>query len=429
MKNFFFLPAFFLWAFAGIAQTESIINVPLTQYVKDDRFDKYQLTMALFLTEGDTIYSMDFEGTRLIKPIVIKRPKGAQIYAYGNLFFGGTKNSYNPGYVSVLVGNPYHKHPTIYVDENQNFDFTDDRKFALPYFDEPGVEIELANEKVPDGKIKIVLTRNKLFGQKYDFKKQMEEYYEMAYKGRKFIGSEYTYREQRYITRAGVVRLGNETFKLALMDVNANGVYNDPEVDKILFNNANDTIMDATNPLNYVVISKNGRPSYFEKNDKLFKVIEADAAGKFIKIKISTDEVDFNKIAIGKKVPKVKLTLVKGKPLKLNKLKRKEVYLYFGSRTSKNFKSDTLILRQIAALDTNALKVICVLYVNKSYELRIYNTDAEPNYILAYGTKELSNKLGINSVPQSLYLGKRRRVKKYGLNPNEFLREWISKHP
>jgi len=248
MKNYFFLPAFFLWAFAGIAQTDSVINVPLSQYVKDDRFDKYQLTMALFLTEGDTIYSMDFEGTRPIQPIIIKRPKGAQIYAYGNLFFSGTQNKYNPGYVSVLVCNPYHKHPIIYIDQNQNFDFTDDAKYTLPYFDEPGVEIELANEKVAEGKIKIVLTRNKLFGQKYDFKKQMEEYYEMAYKGRKFIGSEFTYREQRYITRAGIVRLGNETFKLALMDVNANGLYNEPEIDKILFNNANDTIMDATNP-------------------------------------------------------------------------------------------------------------------------------------------------------------------------------------
>jgi hypothetical protein len=36
-----------------------------------------------------------------------------------------------------------------------------------------------------------------------------------------------------------------------------------------------------------------------------------------------------------------------------------------------------------------------VLYVNKSYELRIYNTDAKPNYALAYGTKELSRKMGI----------------------------------
>jgi hypothetical protein len=83
-----------------------------------------------------------------------------------------------------------------------------------------------------------------------------------------------------------------------------------------------------------------------------------------------------------------------------------------------------MLLRQIAQLNPEKLKVICVLYVNKTYELRIFNSDAQPNYLLAFGTKELSNKLGINSLPQYLYLGKRRRVKKYGLNPNEFLREY-----
>jgi hypothetical protein len=119
--------------------------------------------------------------------------------------------------------------------------------------------------------------------------------------------------------------------------------------------------------------------------------------------------------------------LARGEKLKLNKFRRKEVYIYFGSRNSKNFKSDTLMLRQIAALDTNNLKVVMVLYVNKSYELRIYNTDAKPNYALAYGTKELSRKMGIGSVPQTLYLGKRRRVKQYGLKPDEFIRNYYKK--
>jgi len=177
--------------------------------------------------------------------------------------------------------------------------------------------------------------------------------------------------------------------------------------------------------LNYVVFEKKGKSTYFEKNGKLYKVLEADAAGKFIRIEPSLDEVNFNRIPIGKKVPKVKFTLVKGEKLKINKLRRKEVYIYFANKTSKNFRSDTMLLRQIANLDTVNLKVICVLYVNKSFELKIFNTDAEPNYILAFGTKELSNKLGVNSLPQSLYLGKRRRVKKYGLNPNEFLREYL----
>ena len=124
MKKVFFLPAFFLITLAGLAQTDSTIDVKLAQYVKDDRFDKYQLTLALFLAKSDTIFSMDFEGTKPAKPIQIVKPDGFKLYGYGYIFFSGSSNPYNPGYVSVLVGNPYHKNPTIFVDENQNFDFT-----------------------------------------------------------------------------------------------------------------------------------------------------------------------------------------------------------------------------------------------------------------------------------------------------------------
>lgn len=425
MKKRFFLPAFLFLCLQVIGQTDSVQHIALNDYVKDERFDKYQLTLALFLVEGDTIYSMDFEGTRPSKPISVKKPKGYKIYAYGNIFFSGTQNNYNPGYVSVLVCNPYQKHPVLYIDQNQNFDFTDDSSYQLPYYEEAPLAVELSNKELPEGKIKVVLSRNLLFGQKYEFKTYMDEYYAMAYKGRQFIGIEHTYREQRYITRGGYVKQNRESFKIGLQDANANGIYNEAGIDKVIFVNSNDTIFDATNPLNYVVFEKKGKTTYFEKNDRLYEIVNADRAGKFIEIKPSNAEVNFNRIAIGKKVPKVKFTLVKGEKLKLNKLRRKEVYIYFGNRNSKNFKSDTLMLRQIAALDSNSLKVICVLYVNKSYELRIYNSDAEPNYLVAYGTKDLTNKLGINSVPQSLYLGKRRRVKKYGLNPSEFMREYL----
>ncbi len=408
------------------AQTDSIYSIPLTQYAKDDRFDKYQLTLALFFTQGDTILSMDFENTRKTIPILIKKPKGYLDYAYGHLFFTGSKNNFIPGYITVLVCNPFHKHPHLFVDYNQNFDFTDDPRFTLPYFDEPGLEIELANGKIPEGKIKIVLTRNKLFGQKYEFKQYMDEYYSMAYKGRKFVGIEYTYREQRYISRVGHVKLKEESFQIALYDANSNGLYNDENMDKVVFNNPKDTVLDATNPLNFIVLSKNGEKNYFEKNGRLYQIIEVDPAGSFIKIKTSNDDVQFDRVKIGKKVPKVKFTLAKGQKFKLTKFRRKEVYIYFANKTSKNFRSDTLILRQIADLDTNRLKVICVLYVNKSYELRIFGTDANPNYLLAFGGKELSKKLGINSLPQSLWLGKRRKVKKYGLRPNEFLRNYLA---
>ena len=427
MKNLFFLPAFFLFTLVGSAQENSIIEVPLTQYAKDDRFDKYQITLALFEVKGDTIQSMDFEGTRPIQAIVIKKPQGPKQFAYGNLFFSGSNNAYNPGYVSVLVGNPYHRNPILYIDHNQNFDFSDDTSYQLPYFEEKPLSLELYNANNLEGKIKILLSRTRPYGQKYEFRKYMDEYYAMAYPGRKFMGFEFCYREQRYIARTGQVKQEKESFTIGLLDANANGLYNDAEIDKILFVNSSDTVLDATNPLNFVVFSKTGKPNYFEKNNKLYQVIEVDAAGKFIKIKESNDLVDFNRIEIGKKVPKVKLTPAKGNAFKLNSLRRKEVYFYFGNKSAKNFHSDTLLLRQIAQLNPNKLKVICVLYVNKSYELRIFNSDATPNYYLVYGTKELSTKLGINSLPQYLYVGKKRRVKAYGINPNEFIRNYYKK--
>lgn len=426
MKNLFFILIILFQIGICEAQTDSVYTIPLTQYAKDDRFDKYQLTLALFFTQGDTIMSMDFENTRPVKPILIKRPEGYKDYVYGYLFFSGSKNNFNPGYVTVLVCNPFHKHPHMFVDYNQNFDFTDDPRFTLPYFDEPGIEVEMSNTALPQGKIKIVLTRNKLFGQKYEFKQYMDEYYAMAYKGRRFVGVEYSYREQRYIARVGQVKMKDESFKIALYDANSNGLYNDANMDKVVYNNQKDTILDATNPLNYIVLSDKGKNNYFEKNGRLYQIVETDPAGYFIKIKTSQDDVQFNRIKIGKKIPRVKLTLPRGEKFKITKYRRKQVYVYFASKTSKNFRADTMILRQIASLDTNRLKVICVLFVNKSYELRIFKTDASPNYLLAYGEKELSKKLGINSVPQSLWIGKRRKVKKYGLKPNEFLRQYLA---
>jgi hypothetical protein len=210
---------------AQTAVNDSIV-IHLTDYAKDERFHKFQITLALFMTQGDTIKSMDFENLRPEKNIIIKKPAGYNYYAYGYIFFTGSNVPQNPGYVSVLVCNPFHKHPHMFIDYNQNFDFTDDPRFTLPYFDEPPIEFELANSSDSLARIKVQLTRNKLFG-KADFKKYMDEYYAYTYKGRIFAGIEYTYREQRFLARSGTMTMESDSFRIALYDANSNGFYND----------------------------------------------------------------------------------------------------------------------------------------------------------------------------------------------------------
>jgi hypothetical protein len=96
--------------------------------------------------------------------------------------------------------------------------------------------------------------------------------------------------------------------------------------------------------------------------------------------------------------------------------------MYFTSLTSKNFEKDTAILRKIAAIDSCSIRVIMFLYANKSYTVRIFGSQSKANYTIALGHKILNKKLGIRGLPQTLLVGKRRKVIKYGITPEEYLK-------
>jgi len=407
------------------AQTTDTLTVALTDYAKDERFYKFQVSLALFLTQNDTILTYDYEGLKPAKPVTIKKPSGYMQYAYGFIFFTGANNHVNPGYLTVLVANPYNKNPWMFVDTDCDFDFTDEQKYLMPFYDEKPATIILKNAALPEGQIKIMLTRNKMYD-KHDFKVYMDEYYASVYKGRKFIGTAFTYREQRLQARFGTVTFKDDSFNIALFDANSNAIYNDSDTDRLMVINTKDSIFDATNPLGtYTLVAKN-KPMFFEKNGRYFELLRADPAGKYVTVKVSSDNPDLGNIKPGKKIPKLIFTLAEpNQKLKLKKLRKCQVYIYYANTSSRNFTADTLMLRQIAALDTNRLKVICVLYVNKSYYFKEFAHEAEANYFVALGTKEIVRKSGINSIPQSIWLNKRRRVIKYGVKPSKFIRTYL----
>ena len=63
------------------------------------------------------------------------------------------------------------------------------------------------------------------------------------------------------------------------------------------------------------------------------------------------------------------------------------------------------------------------LYTNKTYTVRIFGSQSKANYTIALGHKLINKKLGIRGLPQSLLIGKRRKVIKYGLSPEEYLNQ------
>ncbi len=417
MKRIFLI--LLLFKSFGLMAQNDVITVNLDTWGKDDRFHKYENTLALFKVQGDTIKSLDFEDLRPSIDIIIKKPQGYRNYAYGYLFFTGSSNSLNPGFVTVLVADYNTVAATLWVDNNQNFDFTDDEKRTLPYFSNKGIEIEIGDDK--NGQNRIALTRTMLFG-KLDLRKYKDEYYSYYYKDRTFIGLDYTYREQRYLAKTGIVKLNDDSFRIALHDGNSNGKFNDNDTDRLIVINYNDSIFDTTNDLFASKLNADKKNNYFEKNGKIFEIIEADPLGNYVKIKLSNSDLLFGKIAIKKKIPKVIITTYRGEKKNIKKLRKHQVFMYFTSLTSKNFEKDTAILRKIAAIDSCSIRVIMFLYANKSYTVRIFGSQSKANYTIALGHKILNKKLGIRGLPQTLLVCKRRKVIKYGITPEEYLK-------
>jgi hypothetical protein len=407
-----------------VAQSEDLIYVKLDSWAKDERFDKLQIVTPFFVLQQDTIETLDMENMREPQKMPIVKPSGYNSYAYGFLFFRGIPNPQNEGYVNLLMVDLSELVPKLFIDRNNNYDFTDDgpaMNVPTPFNRKESVTIELKRTDNPHAGIALRLSRMD-FSNKYSYKTLMNEYYEIYYKNRKFAGIEYCFREQRLNARQGIVRLADDSFRIALQDENNNGWYDEAGADKILTANYADTVFESKDPLRSMFISQNRNERIIEKNGKVFELITIDPAGQYITLHEIKDPLS-NRLPSGKKAPNITYIDWQGHTLKLRKLRRYQVYIYYTGPNAKNFSADTATLRTLATEFGNTIKVVGFIDVNKSYELKIFGGYSNLNWTAAYKNKYVTQDLKIRGIPSSLWLGKRRRVKQYNLTPQQLLQE------
>jgi len=419
LRGAFFLLVIIFQAVRLFAQQE--MTVELTDCARDDRFDRLNSNLALFELKNDTILTWDFEGLRKAKAIPIIKPEGFKAYAYGYVFFAGNYQGNNPGFITVLLGNPYHAKPTLFADLNNNNNFVDDNySVILPWRgDTAEIEMCLSGTKLCT---KIKFTRH-LMESKQMYKELMNEFYQLTYTNRKFIGMDHCYRIQQYQIKCGLALAGGDSIRVALFDANNNGIYNEPDSDRFVLANLTDTLFYPFDDLYSSTISKKSGFCFIDKNGKQIEFVSASPHGENVIFNVLDQSNNSGHIKVGKKLPRFKYITWKGDRQKISKLKKYELYIYFGSPQSINFAADTVALRVLATRYSKYLGVIGFIEVNKSYELSIFGQYSYLNWTLAYKNKDLNHKLGIRGLPSSIYTKKRRRVIRYNLTPNELLQE------
>jgi hypothetical protein len=395
--------------------------VKLDSWAKNNKDENQQNPLAFFDVSGDTILTYDFENVSDAKPVVIKKPTGYATYAYGYLYYSGVPNTKNPGLMNLLLCDYKNKTPKLYIDRNANYNFTDDGEPLLmpaPYSIRDSIFFTLPCTADEKGGISIQLNRFVLHN-KTEYRNMMNEYYQSFYGNRKFIGMDYCFRETRKCTRAGIVRIANDSFRVALYDANGNGLYTDVQTDMLLIADLSDSSFDSRNEMYAYTIPEKKEELFFHKNGIQYSVVQSDAAGTYLTL-ASKELKNETGLMAGSKAPNLKFIDWQGKKHALRKYRKKQVYFYFTGPKAKTFSSDTAFMRKISDEFSKKAVVVAMIDFDKSYELKIFGMYSNLNWIAAFKDRYCLRDLKLRGIPSSVLLERKRRVKQYGLTPEEY---------
>lgn len=229
---------FLIIAGSGLAQT---FNIPLNTPALDEKAKKMQSIVAVFKFSGQPFEDPVLNGIATKeKPHTFnaKLPDltGSKDTCYAYMYFGGLMgNAQLSGYVfTVITNNTRNAKPCLlWIDRNYNLDLTDDGAPDTFYFNTKYKDIRFENPKVKGA---FYTTRISRFPINYNPKYLMmlDEYYKESSGSKQFCGSTFSFREERLNIRAGDVIAGSDSFRIALKDVNSNGLYNEPGLDVAL---------------------------------------------------------------------------------------------------------------------------------------------------------------------------------------------------
>ncbi|MBI1221426.1 MAG: hypothetical protein GC180_02385 [Bacteroidetes bacterium] len=390
----------------------------------DRFFNTSKLIAPVFKIQGDSIESYQGFGVEPKGPLPkfpVKLPKFESINDTGYTFLYSkvSKKALN-GYTAVLVANYSRRSlPAIlYVDHNNNFDFTDDGRPDTFYLNLQYLDIAIKNPDNPKQKVVFRLSRFD-FLKDFQFKRMADQLFNRFSGTKKFVGTTYSFHEQRFNIRKVNCVVNGDSFTLALEDVNYNGLYNDPGIDRILLSAYKDEVIstDYAFPIN-----KKKSITYFERNFKSYEVIRIDSFGEEIQFKYDPAKQANRQLLEGWRVPNIKFTDANGNKQKLRWYQNKPVYVYFWNREAEGFEEDTAALRMIQEKFCPMIKIIAMNYGDNPKTMHSYVEVNHVYYVCGVATKTLIQRYQIEQVPFGFLLGKKNKLVKKGVRPSEVLR-------
>ncbi len=399
----------------------------LNTRIKTQLYDKGFNILPAYKCTGSTLeYYTDAYAGETLEKFNVKMPnlRGCTDTGYALIYFAGFERSTCKNYSVVIIGNAQSMLiPKLFFDHNHNLDFSDDGPPIEFDYNRESIEFDLCNARETTACLHYRLSRYKLENQ-YTLRKNLDDFFNFNAGTKKYLGLNNSFRIQCHNQWGTDIKIGNDSFRIAVEDHNINGIYNEAGIDHIsLVPYGSEPISNDANE-GSVIIPKAGKDIILQHLSESYLAKNITANGQTINIRYLGKHKRAAEKLVHKRAPRFSYELLAyRKYATLRKYRGTPVYLFFY-----NFKTaDSTTFNQLKELydaSNGKLKIITLNYGNSPSLVKEF---VKNNYYMwsnGLATKKIYKKYKVDQLPMGFYLNKKLRVTKIGVSPGEMLEEY-----
>jgi thiol-disulfide isomerase/thioredoxin len=406
MKNHFIL-------IIGLFILSCSTQEPASDTAKEDSSLKINL---------NTVYDDPSRGTLILYPISemddslnakITFPdlSGISDTLFAKIYFTGKNHLALENQVLVLVGNHASESPLIWIDYNNDLDFSDAGKplrfskdfidVSISAIDEPELAHTIRFHK-PDSILKVKI------------KESLELY---IIKGEKYTDF---YLDERRNIRVGDFVFKEDSLRIGLMDVNINGSYSDWGIDRLVIGAYGGKISGTEEAAGAVILDS---ITYFQGKSYAFEVMEVSANGKSLVIKPTLTENIEDRITAGESIPDYTFKLDSGKETSVYKHLDGQKYLYlsFWASWCSGCKQEVDDLKRLHSDYSDKVTIVSLNYNEDEEKIKSFIAKYAIKWLNGHSTPQINEELFIHGMPRNILVDSSGRIVEMNIHPSKLL--------
>jgi thiol-disulfide isomerase/thioredoxin len=327
--------------------------------------------------------------------------------AIGFSYYTGWENASIKSATAFLWGNYTSYSPILYVDYNNNLDFSDDG-LPLKFKSDSTLVVYLPNSSNSNAFYPIKLYYPKL---SLDQKQQLESIFVSMgadIEGNNIVSIDHWLGVQRSNYKIADAWLNGKNIKVGLLDYDCNGLYNDEDQDRILIGNYETDIIQDKLDKGAIIYKKNAQ---IPVAGTVYEVVEIDVIGKYIKL-IKSNKTYLKPVAVGDNIDDLEIELITGNVLRINELQVEEKHLLldFWGSWCKGCTQQLPNLKKLALKYSDKLQIVGLNYGDNFSAINKYISKNNILWQNGIANEEIMKQLRIDNFPNYLLLDSKGKI-------------------